>query len=252
MKLRLQIALILLAAGAFGASAQTLLFGAEASFKLPARLSVGAGVEFRSMDWFDNADQWSADVSLGWKPWKWLKVGADYEFIQSQTLSAFTSDGYAMPSYWNSKHRVSAGLTATWKASKKFSFSLRERYQFTHRPEFQVPQFNNGLPWGNKTINGKSKHILRSRLGVEYKPYKKCRFTPFANFELYTQLGDVNLTRNRTDGAKFCDKWRLSAGTEIKLDKHNDLEVFYRYTDRSSGDDGDMRHTIALVYNFSL
>lgn len=249
---KLLLSIVLLAGVASGAAAQTLLFGAEASFKLPARLSVGAGIEFRSMDWLKNADRWSADVSLGWKPVKWLKVAADYEFIQSQTLSAFNSDGYGMPSYWNSKHRASAGLTATWKASKKFSFSLRERYQFTHRPEFRVPQFNEGAPWGNKTINGKSSQILRSRIGAEYKPYKKCRFTPFANLELYSRLREVNHTRGKSSGAKFCEKWRIAAGTEIKLDKRNDLEIFYRYTDHAEVDEGDMRHTVALVYSFSL
>lgn len=249
---KLLFSVAMLACGAFGASAQTLLFGADASFKLPAQLSVGAGVEFRSMDWFSHADRWSADVSLGWKPRKWLKVAADYEFMQTQTLSSFNSDGYSMPSYWNAKHRVSAGATATWKASKKFSFSLRERYQYTDRPEFRVPQFNDDIPWGNKTISGKGKHVLRSRIAAEYKPYKKCRFTPFVNFELYSQLRDVNRTKNKTAGARFCDKWRITAGTEFKINKRNGLEMFYRYTNHSDADDGDMSHTVALVYSFSL
>lgn len=246
------LVLLLSASVGMPVSAQTLLFGAEASFKLPAQLSAGAGVEFRSMDWLNNADQWSVDASLGWKPMKWLKVGVEYKFIQSQTLSAFNSDGYALPSYWNSKHRVSAGLTFSWKPVKKLSLSLRERYQFTQRPSFLVPQFNDGMPWGNKTVNGKKQHMLRSRLQAEYKPYKKCRFTPFASVELYSLMREVNTTKHKADGAKFCEKWRLSAGTEIKLDKRNELEIFYRYSDRITDDDGDSRHTIALVYSFSL
>ena len=252
--IRKSLAVMLLSAlaAAMPASAQTLLFGAEASFKLPAQLSAGAGVEFRSMDWLNNTDQWSVDASLGWKPLKWLKVGVDYKFIQSQTLSAFNSDGYALPSYWNNKHRLSAGLTFSWKPVKKLSLSLRERYQLTRRPSFLVPQFNDGTPWGNKTVNGKTQHLLRSRLQAKYKPYKKCRFTPFAGVELYSRLREVNTTKHRADGARFCEKWRLSAGSEIKLDKHNELEIFYRYCDRGADDDGDSRHTIALVYSFSI
>lgn len=241
-----------LALAASPAWGQTFLAGAEISKKLPASFSVGAGVEVRSMQWIKHTGQWSAEASVGYKPVKWLKISAGYKFIQAQTPSGFNSDGYAMPSYWDNKHRASFSLTGQWKPVGKLTLSLRERYQFTYRESHPVPQFNEGLPWGNKVVNAKRTHILRSRLQAEYKPRKKSRWTPFVNFELYSQLSDVNVTKSKTEGARLCDKWRLAAGTELKLDKRNSLEIFYRYANYSDPDDADSAHTIALVYSFSL
>lgn len=232
--------------------AQTLLVGADASFKLPASLSAGAGVEYRTQDWFSHSDQWSIEASLGWKPLKWLKVAASYKFIQAQSLAELNGDGYSIPAYWNNKHRVSAGLTFSWKPTKRLSLSLRERYQFTARPSFLVPQFVGDTPWGNKTVSDKHQHLLRSRIEAEYKPYKKCKFTPFASFELYSRLREDNKTKDKVTGAGFCEKWRLTVGSEYKITKRNDVELFYRYCNRSEPSEGDMLHTIGFCYSFSL
>lgn len=250
--LRIMTCALWLIACAAAAQAQTLLGGAEISKKLPVGLSVGAGVEYRSVQWFDHPGQWSAEAEVGYKPLKCLKFGVSYKFIQEMKPSAFNSDGYAMPDYWDNKHRVSVSVTGQWKPVGKLTLSLRERYQFTARPSHLVPQFNEGLPWGNKRVNAKRIHMLRSRLQAEYKPKKKGRWTPFVNFELYSQLSDINLTKDKTEGALFCYKWRLAAGTELKLDKRNSFEIFYRYANHSDPDETDSAHTIALVYSFSL
>lgn len=231
---------------------QTFLVGADASFKLPASLSAGAGVEYRTQQWFQHTDQWSIEADLGWKPLKWLKFGASYKFIQTQSLAEVNKDGYSIPAYWNNKHRVSVGATFSWKPTKLLSLSLRERYQFTSRPSFLVPRFIGDFPFGNKTVGHKEQHLLRSRLQAEYKPYKKCRFTPFAGFELYSRLREVKKTKDEVTGAAFCEKWRLTAGTEYKINKRNKAEIFYRYCNRAQADDGDMRHTIGLCYSFSM
>ncbi len=237
---------------AMAAPAQTLLGGAEISKKLPLGLSAGAGVEYRSMNWLKNTEQWSAEASLGYKPIKYLKVGVGYKFIQACTPAGENSDGYTSPRYWDSKHRVSVSLTGQWKPSGKLTLSLRERWQYTYRPAHDVPQFNEGFPWGNKTVSEKSTHILRSRLQAEYKPRKKSRWTPFVNFELYSRMAEINHTKSKRTGAAFCDKWRLAAGTEFKINKRNGLELFYRYANQSEPDENDSAHTIALVYSFSL
>lgn len=231
---------------------QTLFAGADASFKLPGSLSAGCGVEYRTRSWFHHTDQWSIESDLGWKPLKWLKFGASYKFIQAQSLAELNADGYSIPAYWNNKHRVSVGATFTWKPVKKLSLSLRERYQFTARPSFLVPQFVGELPWGNKTVSHKQQHQLRSRLQAEYKPYKKCRFTPFVSFELYSRLREVNKTKQTENGAAFCEKWRLTVGSEYKINKRNDVELFYRYCNRLEPSEGDMLHTIGFNYSFSL
>lgn len=246
------LAALCLAAVPAATRAQTLLGGAEASMKLPAGFSASVGVEYRTMQWFDHTEQWSAEAAIGYKPLKWLKFSAGYKFIQAGTLPELDGDGYATPQYWDNKHRLSLSVSGQWKPVGKLTLSLRERYQYTLRPSHLVPRFNQDIPWGNKTVSKKSGHILRSRLQAEFKPKKKCRWTPFANFELYTRLADVNHTKNRRTGARFCEKWRLAAGTELKLDRKNSLELFYRYANQSDPDENDSAHTIALVYSFSL
>lgn len=234
-------------------SAQTLLVGGEAGFKLPLGFSAGAGLEYRTQQWLRHTDQWSAEASVGYKPLKFLKIGLSYKFIQAQSLESVTSNGYTLPAYWNNRHRLGAGVTLTWKPTKKWSLSLRERYQFTARPSFLVPQFTHtDAPWGNKTVSSKHQHLLRTRLQAEFKPRKKSRFTPFASFELYSRLKEENLTKSTNLGGRFCEKFRACVGTEFKISKQNSLELFYRYAHDLDIDDNDSPNTIGLVYSFSL
>lgn len=251
--LKIIIASLALGAASFTAGAQTLLGGAEIGHKFAFGLNVGAGVEYRSMQWFDNSDQWSAEVSASYKILKPLKIGVSYKFIQAHSLESVNSD-YRVSAYWANKHRVSVSLTGEWKPFKVLSLSLRERYQYTHRPTMLVPRFDseNGAAAGNKRVNSKSKHILRSRVMAEVKPYKKCRFTPYVSYELYSLLSDVNHTKGTVAPGSFCDKWRLTAGTDFKINKRNSLELFYRYANSSDVDETDSPHTIGLVYSFKL
>ena len=252
MRLKLILGLLFVAA-ATSAGAQTLLGGAEFGHKFKLGLNVGAGVEYRSADWVNNSDQWSAEVSASYKPIKPLKIGLAYKFIQSKTVATKTTN-YDVPAYWVNKHRVSVGVTGEWKPLKVLTLSLRERYQYTYRPELLVPRFDieNGAPAGNKTVSAKSKHILRSRIMAEVKPSKKCRFTPFWSFELYSLLADVNHTNETRNESLFCDKWRVTAGTGFKINRHNSLDLFYRFAKTTYADEFDSPHTIGLVYSFKL
>lgn len=231
------------------ASGQTLLGGAEFSAKLPKNFSVDAGAEFRSTDWFSDASQWSVEASLDYKPLKPLKISAAYKFIQQHNPASETRKGKAYPDYWDDKHRVSISATGSLKI-QKFELSLRERYQYTYRPSHIIPFID--PEDGNRTIDEKSYHILRSRVKAEFKPRKKSPWKPFVSFELYTRLKTLNHTEETTASARFYDKWRLEAGTSYKLNKHNSLELFYRYSRSTDDDENDSPHTIALVYSFSL
>lgn len=240
-------------------SAQTLLGGLEVSKKLPLGLSAGAEVEYRTMDWFSHTDQWSAAVNVGYKPIKWLKVGVQYKFIQAQTLAGVTGSGYTYDNYWNNKHRISISATGSVKLFGLATVSLRERWQYTYRPEFLVPRFieDEGelTPWGNKTVDAKSKNVLRSRLQVSIKPYKKCRWTPFASYELYSLLGGKNHTEDTPIAGNFYHKYRVTAGTDFKINKKNELNLFYRYTGTPGVEDDDdtsIHHSIGVVYSFSF
>lgn len=234
-----------------GGAAQTLLGGAEFSAKLPANFSVGAGVEYRTTNqWFKTTDQWSVDASVGYKPLKYLKVAAAYKFLDVCNAGGETKKGKVYNDYWDAKHRVSLSATGEVKVWK-FELSLRERYQYTYRPGHLIPYED--IEDGNRTIDAKSTHILRSRLEVEFKPNKKSPWKPFVSFELYSMLKHINHDdADKTYGAKFYDKWRIMAGTDIKINKHNSLQFFYRYTRSVEPDENDSPQTVGLVYSFSL
>ncbi len=252
MKLRILLVSALMAM-ASAAGAQTLLGGAEIGHKFNFGLNVGAGVEYRSADWFKSSDQWSAEVSASYKPLKPLKIGVSYKFIQAYTPEQFTTN-YRVSSFWGNKHRVSVGLTGEWKPLKVLTLSLRERYQYTYRPEQLVPRFDidEGDPAGNKTVAAKSKHILRSRIMAEVKPSKKCPFTPYWSFELYSLMAEQNHTKDLSGAAHFCDKWRVTTGCAYKINRHNSLDLFYRFAKTTDADEFDSPHTIGLIYSFKL
>ncbi len=245
------LAIIALAlALALPASAQTLLGGAEFSAKLPKSFSVGAELEFRSADWFSDALQWSAEASLGYKPVKPLKISAAYKFIQERNPDGVSKKGKLYNAYWDAKHRVSISATGSLKLWK-FELSLRERYQYTYQPQHVIPYID--PEDGNRTIDAKSYHKLRSRLQAEFKPRKKSPWKPFVSFELYTLLKTTSHTEaDKNKGAKFYDKYRIAAGTSYKINKHNSLDLFYRYAQSVDEDENEAPHTIGLVYSFSL
>lgn len=247
---------ILAAAGAVSASAQTMLVGADVTKKLPCNFSVEAGLEYRTQDWFKHSDQWSVEAAASYKPVKYFKVGVGYKFIQGYTPENEDLKNYRLiDDYWVNKHRVSVSATGQYTFFGKLTLSLRERYQYTYRPSKKVARYDmveDYTPDGFKNVEAKSKHVLRSRIGAEFKAYKKCRFTPYVNWELYSQLKVVDHDRHRHEGARLCDKWRLTAGTDIRINKHNELSVFYRYCNAADAADGDEPHTIGLTYSLKF
>ena len=256
MKPYSKLLLTLLCALSLGlaASAQTLLVGADVTKKLPHKMSVGIEGEFRTMQWVKHTERWTIAGNFDYKPWKFLKVGAQYKYMQVQELGGGTPGLDSYNAYFDQKHRVSISATGSFKIWK-FEFSLRERYQYTFRPYHEVPRFDAYGPLeedDNKIISAKSKHVLRSRLQIEFKPYKKCPWKPYANVELYSLLSDVNHTKGKVDGAKFYDKYRVTAGTEYKINKKNSLDIFYRYANTADPEDHEMGHTIGLIYSFDF
>lgn len=244
----------LLAAGALCGSAQTLLGGAEVGKKLPLNFSASAGVEYRTRSWFKHSDQWSIDAAVGYKPVKPLKLSVGYKFIQAYQPEKVDRKGRMVNDFWVSKHRISVSATGELKLFGKLTLSLRERYQYTYRPFLEVARFDlvDGTPEGNKTVEKKSKHVLRSRIAAEFKPYKKCRFTPYVSWELYSLLGETDHTNGVSSGGRANDKWRLTAGTSFKINKLNSLDLFYRYCRNADADELDEPHTIGLTYSFKF
>lgn len=223
-----------------------LIMSAGAEKKLSKRVTVEAEVNMRTRNNFKTMDRWGFDIGASYKIAKWLKADAGYNLLQYNFRESITykSSGiynHWRPSYWGTKHRFYASLTGQYKFANNIKLSLRERWQYTYRPETTVTRWDfDDDAWEDKVRTAKGKNQLRSRLEISYDK-KHALFTPYASVELYN--------------AWAVEKVRYTIGTDIRLSKHHSLNAFYRFQDMKSVDaddyDPDM-HYLGVGYKFKF
>lgn len=221
-------------------SAQSLWLSGAFKTKVVGNLGVSAEMEYRSTDGIDGTDRWSWDAGVNYKVFKWLKFDAGYKYIHERNPGRITKKGNHIPAFWQPRHRIYAGVTGSYSWNR-FTFSIRERYQYTHRKSHFVPKFDDDgvTPKKDEFIAGSDKHVLRSRIEIGYN-IRKSRFSPYMSCEFYNLL-DKGLAN---------DKTRLTAGTSFRINKQNSLDVFYRYSIVSGSDDN--LNIIGVGYTFKL
>lgn len=238
-----KIAIILLAlCGIVPAiNAQSVWTSAEFRIKLAKSLNAYAEAEYRTHNKLQSTERWAGTLGLDYKICNYLKATAGYTYIHQQTLDEITRKGNIIPAYWQPKHRASLAMTGSIDLGR-FSLSLRERYQYTYRTEQWVPKFDSDgiTPKDDEYINAKSKHVLRSRLEVEYN-ITKCKFTPYASCEMYNSFNDNFAV----------EKIRYTIGTSYKINKKHSLNLYYRYI-ANGDDDEEGGHIIGVGYKFKL
>lgn len=242
---------------------------------LPHNWSVGMETELRS----EERTRWSVGANIGYKPVKYLKLGASYNFLyryrpenqrehyKDDVVSDDNWNGYNLrDAYWSPRHRLSVEATGTYKFWKWLRISVRERYQYTHRMQstaadwkyrysklyngsgdFQGYELKDGYPeQETDTIASEDNHILRSRLklAVDKKGWK---FGPFISVEFHNNLGDgMNL-----------EKIRSAIGCEYKINKRHELSLSYILTANIKDEDDHSRlhqrlHAVSMGYNFKF
>ena len=239
----------LLAVMSLTAAAQTeggLVAGAEVEKKVNKQLSIGVEAELRTRNDFKTMDRWSLGLGASYKFNKWLKADAGYSLLNTnfrEDISYKSSGAYNnwRPSYWGIRHRMHASLTGTYKFQNNLRLSLRERWQYTYRPEKTVTRWDfDNSTWEDKVRSGKGKNQLRSRLQLEYDK-KKALLTPYASVELYNSWA--------------IEKIRYTVGTDINMTKSHTFNVYYRYQNMKNVDDDvydpDM-HYIGVGYKFKF
>jgi len=230
------------------ASAQNDDFGMwyeiGAEKKLSRKWNLGVEGEFRTRNNSRTADRWSAGVNAEYKIIKGLKLSAGYNLLYDNNQEELTlkSDGLRpnkwQPSYWGVRHRLNLSLAGSvdWG---RLSISLRERWQYTYRPEAADKKYDfDEETWTN--IRGKGKNVLRSRLQLSYDiPHWK--LDPFANVEMFN------------DGSGI-QKMRYQVGVDYKYMKKHVFGLTYRYQSVGSDDDDNEAnsHLLGLSYKYKF
>ena len=258
----------------------------EASTKLNKQLELSLEGEYRTQDMSSQSERISTGIGISYKNKKvpFLKADVGYSVMSmyglgETTIKYRTDDedddegdegNNLVPKhknvdspYWYTRHRATASLTGSVKWGR-FKFSLRERYQFTHRMgaycererwyysqrkgEFYLDDEplnddgseNEDYSYMTDTKKVKSDYKLRSRLAVSYD-IKNCPLSPFAEVEVYNQL----------DNSFAYDKIRYTIGAEYKINKEHKLTLYYRCQDYADMDEV-INHVLGVGYAFEF
>ncbi|MBR1883010.1 MAG: DUF2490 domain-containing protein [Muribaculaceae bacterium] len=221
-----------------------LIVSAGLEKKIDKKWSAEFEAEFRSRNDFRTADRVALGLSASYKVTRWLKADAGYQLLidNNHEKLTYNLDGNYnnwRPSYWGTRHRVYASLQASYKWNR-VTFSLRERWRYTYRPETTTTRYDfDNEQWEDTQVRSKGRHMLRSRLKAEWN-VPKCKLTPWASAELFN---DMSLAKTR---------WSL--GGDYSLQKKHKFTLFYRYQHiNGQDDDGETgSHYVGLGYAFKF
>ena len=223
-----------------------LLLEAGAEKKINKKLSIGVEGDFRLRNDFKDVDRWSLGIGASYKLTSWLKADAGYKLLNTNFRedASYKSSGALnklTQSYCGIRHRLYASLTGSYKFDSNLKLSLRERWQYTYRPEKTVQRWDeDDEEWEDKIRYGKAKNQLRSRLQLSYDD-KNWWLKPYASAELYNSWS--------------IEKIRYTVGADFNINKHNSLSVFYRFQDQRDTDSDDYdpdMHYLGIGYKFKF
>lgn len=210
--------------------------------KIDKHWSIGAEAGLRTRDNTKTADRWSFGLDATYKINSYAKLAAGYDFLYDhrETKQTYHKDGSVnkvTPSYWWPRHRFFVDVTGSY-AIGRLGMSLRERYQYTYRPKAKNKKYDtDDDEW--EDVKSKSSNLLRSRFAMEYN-IKKCPLSPFASIELFHGEGGLQKTR-------------YTVGTNYKLNKHHNINIYYRYQSVNNNDDDEPDiHVLGLGYTYKF
>lgn len=168
------------------------------------------------------------------------KYDTETQFIGGTPTEVTYLSGYnCTEHYWRRRHRGSIGLAASYKPSKRWSFSLKETYQYNHYCKASTSTDRYRLEddedptsaiiyqdTNHKNVRAKDRSILRSKLTAQYN-IKHSILEPYASVDYGCGLNYST------------SKWKFTAGTDIKINKQSAIDIFYRYQTENDDDEPD-------------
>lgn len=205
---------------------------ASVDHKLAKGLHLEGEAELRMLSGFSDMERWALSLGIDYKLLSWLKADAGYAFINRYKTSKVTNAGNVRNGFWSPRHRWYGSLSGSYDIGR-WSWSLRERYQYTYAPLQYVPKYT---PAGKRLTDeaeaGTHEHLLRSRLAVSYN-IRHSKFEPEASIEFHNDL---------SRGFSL-DEIRYVCSLDYKLSKVQTFSLTFRYTDNRDDDDA----TVLLV-----
>lgn len=233
--------------------------------RFSGELNVGSRFMYEENQWF--TERVSFGAGLGYKivdTKKFdLKLSAGFEYIAQHKLRELEytkkENLKVTESRTLKRTRTSLGLGGAFKPNKRWTFSLKETVQYNHYAPYraEVLKFDRKMKDGEyyynydenatwydnyedcddsemKDFKAKDRFVLRSKLTIKYD-IKHSIFSPYASCDYGCGL---NYSTN---------KWKITAGTEIKFTKKHNMDVFYRYQTEDD-DDEPNGHLIGVGY----
>ena len=210
-----------------------------------------------------NFDKIISSVGFGYKPWKFLKLEAQYGFVNERTSKTDNDTGFKTID-WQIRHRLNFDVTGSVRLGA-VKLSLRERVRVQFRGD-SVNKYEHPNP--EITLRSRLKGAVDLRNG---------RWEPYVFAEVYTTLNApaavVNYLNSPLKYSNYINRVRLGLGTEMKLSNSSKLDFYYMvhfnrsYEARYKGiskdptSDGDLKswklekkcaHVIGIDYKFKL
>jgi long-subunit fatty acid transport protein len=246
------------------------------------RLTLGLDADFRTQSNTSRVERYALEASASYKLVDRRKFGLkarfSYEHIWSQKLGEcestykdkyeddkfdYVGNGQFAPilkgynvgynytaAYWRMRSRLNAAIAFSYKPTKRWSFSLRETVQYSHYYSTTADRtkYREKVRYGEETTYtteqlvkdkvSKNHFLLRSKLTIEYD-IRRCPLTPFASVDYGTGLG------------YNAQKWKISAGTSLKLNYQNSMKVYYRFQTEND-DDEPNGHLLGIGYEYKF
>ena len=240
--------------------------------KLTQTLDIDLEYNLRTQDNTSQLERMGLGVGLGYKLVNTkkfnVKFNVGFEYIYKYTLKS-TEDKYSdvkvsgsvvdrkwsgyneTASFWRGRSRASVGFSASYKPNKRWSFSLKETFQYNHynvTDSIDIVKYRIktnlddeeyiSTEKSKKVKEAKNRTVLRSKLGAQYD----IRHSPFAPYASVDYGRGMNYNVN---------KWKFTAGTDFKINKQHKINVFYRFQTEND-DDEPNGHIIGLGYNYKF
>ena len=254
------------------ASAQSDDFGYELSVAGEAKLYRGLKLELegsmRTQDDAERIDRFVLGAGLSHRLYQSLdkrfsvKASAGFDYLWTYRLAEIEikTDNYVLEadnsvtyaynetdSYWRNRHRINISLSASYAPNKRWSFSLKETFQYSHfckvdsigRTKWRFNDDDELYAKPDPTSKGhKDQTILRSRFSASYD-IKGYPIDIFASVEYGCGL---NYRVN---------KWKFTGGYDLKINKKNKLSLYYRYNTENDDDEAN-GHLVGLGYKIDF